>query len=149
MHAAIESCERLAGLTGWAVAADWPNDDLVDALPFIVKGLEACPELEAWTRLIVRESDNVVIGELGFKSLPDAAGEAEIGYGVASSHRGRGYATEAVAALCAWAMQEQGLRIVRAECLPDNAGSIGVLRRVGFRESGSDATMLRWILVRA
>lgn len=146
MRAAIESRSTFAAASGWEVAADWPNVDLAEALPFIAAGVEARPALEAWTRLIVLERDDVVIGDLGFKSLPDAHREAEIGYGVCASHRGSGYAAEAVAALCEWAVREKGVRVVRAECLPDNAASIGVLRRVGFRESGSDAAMLRWRL---
>lgn len=146
MHAAIVSPARLAEATGLRVAPDWPNSDMAEALPFIAGVVESCPALEEWTRLVVLEDGGVVIGELGFKGLPDVAGEAEIGYGIAASHRGRGYATEAVVALCAWAMRQKGVRVVRAECLPDNVGSIGVLRRAGFKESGSDAAMLRWRL---
>ena len=61
---------------------------------------------------------------------------AEIGYSVVRAHRGRGVATEAVAALAAEAFAVAGLRCLRAYCLPDNAASRAVLRRNGFRDDG-------------
>jgi ribosomal-protein-alanine N-acetyltransferase len=152
MLAAVESAAKFSRQSGFAVADDWPNPDLKDALPFIAAAVGKNSALEEWSRLLVlpgkhaRSGVPLVIGEAGFKGLPDSAGVVEIGYGVATSHRARGYASEAVSALCVWAFQHKHVTRIRAECLPTNAGSIGVLRRTGFRETDSHAQMLHWEL---
>lgn len=153
MLAAIEGSAAFSQRSGFAVADDWPNPDLKDALPFIAAPVGNNSALEEWSRLLVlpgghdRSGVPLVIGEAGFKGLPDSSGMVEIGYGVANSFRGCGYASEAVSALCLWAFKHKHVTRIRAECLLANAGSIGVLRRAGFREKSSDARMLRWELI--
>ncbi len=153
MLAAVEGPAKFRSQSGFAVADDWPNPDLNDALPFIAAMVGESPALEEWTRLLVLPGEHarsgvpLVIGEVGFKGLPDSDGVVEIGYGVAISHRARGYASEAVSALCVWAFQHKRVTRIRAECLPTNPSSIGVLRRTGFRETDSSAQMLSWELM--
>ena len=140
--------EYFAAGSGLQSTPDWPNSDLRDAMPFIAATVEAEPMLEHWMRLFVLKDSGLVIGEAGFKGLPDAEGAVEIGYGIAQSHRGRGLATEAVLAMCEWAFHQSGVRAIKAECLAENSGSIGVLGRSGFIQANSDAAMLRWELPR-
>ena len=144
MMALVRGRDDFAALSGHGAAPDWPNPDLVDAMVFIAATVQAEPGLSDWTRLFVLKESRLVIGEAGFKGLPSGDGAVEIGYGVAKSHRGRGLASEAVSAMCTWAFQQPGVRGIKAECLPDNIGSIGVLIRVGFSQTDSDAAMLRW-----
>jgi RimJ/RimL family protein N-acetyltransferase len=61
---------------------------------------------------------------------------AEIGYSVVRAHRGRGIATEAVAALVAEGFELAQLHQIRAYCVPENLASRAVLRRAGFRDEG-------------
>jgi RimJ/RimL family protein N-acetyltransferase len=61
----------------------------------------------------------------------------KIGYGVAPSARGHGYAAEAVLALVAIAA-ERGLVKVMADTTLDNIASQRTLVRAGFRLVGSD-----------
>ena len=49
--------------------------------------------------------------------------------------RRRGYATEAVRALLAWA-EQQGTHHFIASIAPDNAASLALVRRLGFQETG-------------
>lgn len=130
---------------GLAVAPDWPNPEIAEALGFIARGVAAEPELERWNRLIV--AGGTVVGEIGFKSLP-RDGTVEIGYGVCASHRGGGIATEAVLAMVAWAFTDPRVERVTAECLRSNIASVRVLERSGFTEQGSDAVMRRWLVQR-
>ncbi len=151
MQALMDSRESFTQWSQLDLADDWPNFDLAEALPFISSTVAAQPALENRSRLLVlrgsgREGRGLVIGEVGFKSLPDGDGAVEIGYGVAPSHRRMGYTSEAVCAMCAWARAEHGVKLVRAECFATNTGSIGVLRRAGFVERNSDDQMLRWEL---
>ena len=119
-RAAIASRDR----AGRAWAADYPTDGDVVAATMTA----AAP----WLGFQVRErSSGLAIGGVGFHGAPDAEGAVEIGYGLAESARGKGYATEAVAALVAYA-RDRGARAVIARTEPGNAPSAAVLDRCGF-----------------
>jgi ribosomal-protein-alanine N-acetyltransferase len=47
---------------------------------------------------------------------------------------GRGYATEAAAALLRYGFDELGLQKISATCDPNNTASVGVLRKIGMRQ---------------
>jgi RimJ/RimL family protein N-acetyltransferase len=80
---------------------------------------------------ITRLADGRAIGGLGFKGRPDG-GCVEIGYGLAPSARGHGYAAEAVIALLTVAA-DNGLSRVLADTTLDNVASQRTLIRAGFR----------------
>jgi RimJ/RimL family protein N-acetyltransferase len=61
---------------------------------------------------------------------------AEVGYSVRRAYRGRGLASEAVAALVTEGFERAGLGQVRAYCVPENRASRAVLRRNGFGDDG-------------
>jgi RimJ/RimL family protein N-acetyltransferase len=60
----------------------------------------------------------------------------EIGYWIARAHWGRGYATEAAAAMRDWARRVFGCRAVVAGHFADNAASGRVLIKCGFLYTG-------------
>ena len=64
---------------------------------------------------IILKSENKAIGSACFKSLPDAEGSVEVGYGIYASYRNHGYMTEALKALCKWAFDIAGVQSVIAE----------------------------------
>jgi RimJ/RimL family protein N-acetyltransferase len=68
----------------------------------------------------------------------------EIGYGLVASRRGRGYATEAVRALTAFAVGRPDVTEVVATVDPGNLASIRVLEKVGFTERSRSDTELRY-----
>jgi RimJ/RimL family protein N-acetyltransferase len=79
------------------------------------------------------------VGELGFADFkrdldPSMRGVPELGWALASSFHGRGYATEAVRAAVAWGDARFGP--ARTFCLIDseNLTSIRVARKNGYRE---------------
>ncbi|WP_430700666.1 GNAT family N-acetyltransferase [Phenylobacterium glaciei] len=107
--------------------------------------LEAAGCLGSW--LIVDEGE--VVGLCSFKGLPDAAGSAEIGYGIAETRRRNGHATEAVRLLCEEVGRVGGLRALRAETATDNPSSQRVLEHNGFVQVGArhdpeDGDLLLW-----
>lgn len=84
--------------------------------------------------LIIRKEDGVVVGSADFKNGPDQNGEVEIGYGLGEEHRGHGYMTEAIAAMCRWVFAQPGIAHVIAETERDNLPSQRVLERCGFMQ---------------
>jgi RimJ/RimL family protein N-acetyltransferase len=85
---------------------------------------------------ISRLADGRAVGGVGFKGQPND-GCVEIGYGLAPSARGQGYAAEAVVALLAVAA-EQGLARVIADTDLNNIASQRTLIRAGFRLVDTD-----------
>jgi RimJ/RimL family protein N-acetyltransferase len=88
---------------------------------------------------ITRLADGRAIGGLGFKGRPDG-GCVEIGYGLAPSARGHGYASEAVIALLTMAA-DHGVSRVIADTTLDNIASQRTLIGAGFRLVSTDAEL--------
>lgn len=82
--------------------------------------------------LIILRDTRTVIGSADFKTLPNESGEVEIGYGLAASFEGSGYMTEAVRALCDWALSHENVKAVSADTEDGNLKSERVLEKVGF-----------------
>ncbi len=142
-EAALEALARrdhreACRLQGVDLPAEFPALDGSDDffLKVQLERLRANPDLRAWcARLMVRRSDGAVAGHCGFHGPPRAVGRAEIGYTVFPAHRGQGLATEAAAALVAWAW-ERGEMTVFASVAPANLASLAVVRKVGFVQTG-------------
>ena len=72
---------------------------------------------------------------------PSGAGAAdcyELGFHLRPKFWRRGYATEAAAAVVAWAFREEGAKKLFAGHHPRNAASAKVLAKLGFRRTGSE-----------
>jgi RimJ/RimL family protein N-acetyltransferase len=100
---------------------------------------------------VVARASGAAVGSCGFKGPPDADGVVEVAYGIDQDYRGRGYATEAAAALAAFAFASGRVRLVRAHTKPDNEASSRVLRKCGFKQVGEvtdpeDGLVCRWEL---
>lgn len=98
---------------------------------------------------VVHRESGAVIGSAGFKGPPDSTGTVEIAYGIVPSFEGHGYATEAAAALVAFASTSEQVRIVRAHTLPESNASTHVLLKCGFHHIDTvfdpeDGTVWRW-----
>lgn len=91
--------------------------------------------------LLIRKSDRTVVGSADFKSGPNLNGEVEIGYGLGKDFEGSGYMTEAVSAMCDWALKQEGVIHVTAETELDNYPSQHVLQRCGFIETRRNGTI--------
>lgn len=103
----------------------------------------ACPQWHSFWFLI-RKTDRTVVGSAIFKDRPDPGGCVEIGYGLGCGFEHNGYMTEAVEALCTWALQQEGVRHITAETDADGFASQRILLKCGFREH-SRAETCRWI----
>ena len=120
---AIRSQRRLAR---WH--PDFPREDDEAAVHHWVEG-------DPWSpRSIVVQG--WVVGSIGFHGPPapaaDGVLEAEVGYGLVPSGRGRGIVPEALGALLALT-DAAGVR-VRASIAPENRSSMRVAAKLGFTE---------------
>lgn len=116
-------------------------------LALVEGATEADPWIHGFT--IMRREDGASVGECGFKGPPDAEGVVEIAYGIDPAQQGRGYATEAAAALVAYAFTQPSVRLVRAHTLPEANASTRVLTKCGFVHMGEvvdpeDGLVWRW-----
>jgi len=93
--------------------------------------------------------DNEVVGLCGEKHAPDSDGMVEIGFGVASRRRGRGYATRAIAELIDIAARDMLVHRLMAETAVANIASQRVLERNAFVRTGTrsdpeDGELIVW-----
>jgi RimJ/RimL family protein N-acetyltransferase len=84
------------------------------------------------------------IGTVGFLGPPRDDGSVEMGYGIAASHRGRGYATEAARGLRDWVLLRPDVRSLRARSKEANAASIRVLEKIGMRRLHTRGGTIAW-----
>jgi RimJ/RimL family protein N-acetyltransferase len=90
-----------------------------------------------WLLQYGENGDREPLGWISLRISETNRSVAEIGYSVVRSHRGKGIATEAVAALVDEGFQQAQLREIRAYCLPENVSSRAVLRHNGFADDGT------------
>ena len=119
--------------------------------PVWLELLRVATVADPWTLgfAIVHRADGCVIGSAGFKGPPDDDGVVEIAYGIAPGYQGRGYATEAAAALVSFALERVDVRTIRAHTLPEPNASTHVLAKCGFQHLGEvtdpeDGQVWRW-----
>jgi len=116
--------------------ASQADGDLKSAYTEMLDGCLLHPDKWDWYAMwMIELKDGTHIGDLCFKGLI-ADGSSEIGYGIEDEYQGKGYATEAVAALVNWALYHPGVTCVTAEAEESNLASIRVLEKAGFLPTG-------------
>lgn len=81
---------------------------------------------------MILKTENVIIGGVCFKGLPDDNGEIEIGYGIEEGYWNLGYTTEALLALIKWAEKQVDVKWIKASTEPSNYASHAILIKLGF-----------------
>ncbi|MET9258175.1 GNAT family N-acetyltransferase [Streptomyces sp. NPDC048182] len=107
--------EHASGFTGLLVPAGWAGDSMFTLGAFLPSG-----ELAAMTGVTMH-----------------APGVGELGYWCAKEHRGRGYVTEACAALARWVLTERGVDRLEWRAEVGNHASRAVAERLGFVMEGT------------
>ncbi len=83
---------------------------------------------------IVESATGCMIGDCGLRCLIDDPRQMELGVTLATSHQGRGYATEALGCLLDFVFGTLGAHRVSAVTDADNARSAALFKRLGFRQ---------------
>lgn len=90
---------------------------------------------------LIRKTDRVVVGSADFKNLPNKNGEVEIGYGLGKTFEHKGYMTEAVKAICEFAVMQSNVFNVIAETEAEGFASQRILERCGFKKYKQSETI--------
>jgi RimJ/RimL family protein N-acetyltransferase len=118
--------------------AEGVREFLLSASPQFFAQLQTATEPDLWKigLAIVHKIDIVMIGMCGFAAPPDSNGVVEIGYGIAPSYQGKGYASEVAQALVDFASRDPRVRTIRAHTLMQTNASSRVLEKCGFKKAG-------------
>ncbi|MEY9966044.1 RimJ/RimL family protein N-acetyltransferase [Streptacidiphilus sp. MAP12-16] len=132
---------------GFAWAPGGPYEGTRDACTMIVKAAQAGVYNPLWGAFaIIRLADGAAVGGVGFHG-PPSDGVVEIGYDLADSARGHGFATEAARLVTAYALAHPEVACVLAHTEPANAASQAVLLRAGFERDGlGEDDLYRFVL---
>ncbi len=137
--------ERFAVLTGFRFPPDNPT---IGDLRWHLMAIQADDRHLPWRiRVIVERSSNMVVGSINLKGPPSDAGDVEIGWGLFENVHGRGYATEASAAVMQWAVQQPGVRSISATVPDDNHRSQRLAKKLGLirtSETRRNTPLWKW-----
>jgi ribosomal-protein-alanine N-acetyltransferase len=134
-EALLNSPGRLEHLLDVRCAEGWVQ--FPESMQFAYDYLLANPAaLGWWTYLFIHKHDKLLLGCGGFSGPPNADGVVEIGYAIAPSCRGQGWATEAAQGLVRYAFAQQGILAVDARTLNEFNASTKVLDRIGMLKTG-------------
>jgi RimJ/RimL family protein N-acetyltransferase len=87
--------------------------------------------------IMVDRDSGRLVGSIGVFHADWDVRSAEIGYGVRSDARRKGYATEALVAVARWALTEGGIQRAWLTANTDNVASVRVAEKAGFRREGT------------
>jgi [ribosomal protein S5]-alanine N-acetyltransferase len=124
-------------LTPWEPT--WPADDLTrSAFRRRIKRYAEDQRGDlAYAFLIFRSDDGALVGGLTLANIRRGVAQAgSIGYWVGQPFARKGYMTAAVRALIPFCFGTLRLHRLEAACIPDNAASIGLLEKTGFKREG-------------
>jgi [ribosomal protein S5]-alanine N-acetyltransferase len=89
-----------------------------------------------WQLAITLSGFDDPIGSVGLRLSEPGARVADMGFDLAGSHWGLGYASEAAAAIRDFGFGALGLHRIAAHCIAENVASARVLEKIGLRPEG-------------
>ncbi len=116
----------------------WDSRSEADARAFVAMFVDQQTERprRRFQLAITLPDSGQLIGTCGIRRKPDNDWEADIGYELSPDFWGQGYAVESARAMVNFGFRELGLHRISSWCIADNAASVRVLRRLGFRQEG-------------
>jgi RimJ/RimL family protein N-acetyltransferase len=107
----------------------------MDALTDYIKAAVKNPGVAQFA--IHTSDDDTFIGNAKLSEIKERHFSAVVGYLIGDRRCwGHGIGTNAVGALCAFGFRKVGLKKIRASCYSSNAGSVALLKKVGFEQEG-------------
>jgi dihydrofolate reductase/RimJ/RimL family protein N-acetyltransferase len=97
-----------------------------------------------WTA--ISKANNEMVGDLCIVGEPNAEGEIEIGYGTYDEFQGKGFMTEIVGGIIAWARKQPLVKSIIASTDKNNTASFKVLQNNNFVKTQETETSFNWKL---
>jgi RimJ/RimL family protein N-acetyltransferase len=117
---------------------DWGPNTEAQTADFLQRKLAAqlaLPRAEYELAVVLKETGRV-IGGIGLRLSRPAHRAGDMGYVFNPQVWGRGYCTEAAAAMLAFGLGELGLHRIYATCDPENRASARVMEKIGMTYEG-------------
>ncbi|HJR44720.1 MAG TPA: GNAT family protein [Actinomycetota bacterium] len=124
------SMPELLEFMAWA-----PSSSPENSLDFTRRMAEKWDQLSDWTFTIFHARE--VAGTISLMGYQALFGLAEIGYWLRSDLCGQGLMTEAAQAVCDFGFDSIGLHRIELRAALDNAGSLRIARKLGFKREGT------------
>lgn len=97
-----------------------------------------------WTA--ISKTNNEMVGDLCIVGEPNEKGEIEIGYGIYDEFQGKGFMTEIVGGIIAWARKQPLVKSITASTDKNNTASYKVLQNNNFVKTQETETSFNWKL---
>jgi len=124
-------------VTAWTLVGDVPLTRLAEEGFFTRQSTDALAGTQTDITLAVETLEGEHIGFSSLHKIDWRQGVASTGTLLGRRDLwGRGYGADAARTRTRYAFDVLGLRLLLSEALADNAGSVGMLRRAGYREVG-------------
>lgn len=113
----------------------WIPERIEDVSAFIAKVSPIYNSPNSWFQFVILEnSTNQIIGDLGVHFLEEGSRQAEIGCTINKEFQSQGYATEALNAVINSLFKELNFHRVFASIDPRNIASQKMMEKLGFRK---------------
>ena len=97
---------------------------------FAQEGVNAV--LHTLVQVRMQGSQGDALGDIGLRISPKNPHEADVGYALLPEAQGKGYASEALRAVCEYGFTTLGVQAINAWVLGENRGSSRLLEKQGF-----------------
>jgi RimJ/RimL family protein N-acetyltransferase len=138
MRASLEGRrEEAEAILDARLPGHWPDEPAKRVMEVRVEQMVRRPESGEWLlRAIVERESGTVVGYINFHGPPEE-GRAELGYTIFEDRRRRGYATEAIRGMMAWARSAHDVERFVLSISPENEPSLALAAKLGFERIGS------------
>jgi RimJ/RimL family protein N-acetyltransferase len=133
--ALVECLDGDEQITRWLDMIPQPYGD-AEARTWVDQATSYWREGSAAPFAVTDAASGAVVGGVGFRWLGEEHGVGEVGYWLRREARGRGLTTRAVQLVSRWALDTLGCQRLQLRADPDNAPSVRVAEKAGFRREG-------------
>lgn len=117
---------------------EWGPNSVEDTQKFVSEMLRQTEEFPRYKYdfAICLKSTELLIGGCGIRREAESSHVANMGWAINPEFQGKGYATEAAAALLQFGFEQLRLLVIYATCDDRNAASFKVMEKLGMRRVG-------------
>jgi ribosomal-protein-alanine N-acetyltransferase len=120
-----------------------PYTDMFQAYD-LIEGMSRCYREKTELRWgITLKPDDTVIGMIGYNYWNRQDCRASVGFDLLRTYWRKGIMTEALRAVIVFGFEQMRLNRIEADCSAENAGSAGLLQKVGFKHEGTQREQYR------